>query len=149
MKTFKIIFALGASMLTLNANEIKIDVENIDVSRGGNLIVMIFQKDGFPKKHDKAILKETKKVNAKSMTFSFETDLDELAIKILHDENEDGQVTKDWTGIFPKDGLGFSNKQTILNNLGVPTYEKCKLDKEAYENNISIELIYGILEETS
>ena len=144
MKKLKIMLGLGMTVLTLNATELKVTVENIDVSRGGNLIVMIFQKDGFPKEHDKAILKEVKKVdsNSSSMSFSFETTLDELAVKILHDEDENGKTTKNWTGIVPKEGLGFTNEQTIWKTLSVPKYEKCKVLKETYENGITIELVY-------
>ena len=142
MKTLKIILGVGMSLLTLNATELKVTVENIDISRGGNLIVMVFQKDGFPKEHDKAILKEVKKVDGNSMTFNFETTLDALAVKVLHDEDENGKTTKNWTGIIPKEGLGFTNEQTIWKTLSVPKYEKCKVSKEIYENGITIKLVY-------
>lgn len=101
-------------MVTSNsvlATELNIKVSNIEVKHGGSLTVLIFGKDGFPNVHNKALYTQTKQNLQKEMTFRFNVNLEELAIKIHHDENSDGKVTKNWTGIIPKEGLGFSNKK--------------------------------------
>ena len=141
-----IFFSLGGSLLLLQtnlslANEIPITVNNIDVERGGYIVVFIFSKNGFPTKHDSAILTQTKPVEKEVMSFSFTLDMDEVAVKVLHDEDEDGNVTKNWTGIYPKEGLGFSNDQQI-GLTGPPNYEDSKQHRDDFKNGLNISISY-------
>lgn len=123
------------------ADELKVTVTNIDVSRGGNIMVMIFAEEGFPKVHEKAVLMQSLEAQQETMDFVFNTNLEELAVKVLHDENRDGKVTKNWTGIFPKEGLGFSNDQKI-GLTGPPKYRYSKLSKQQFINGLTIPVIY-------
>lgn len=130
---------------TLSAAELKIKVNNIDITRGGNITVMIFTKKGFPKKHEMALLIQSKKSRYETIEFTFDQNTEELAeelaIKVLHDENGDGKVTKNWTGIWPKEGLGFSNDQKISLK-GAPKYKHSKLLKEQLKDEINISITY-------
>lgn len=143
MKVFFVIL-WGLMMLTTNsslASELKIKVSNIDVNRGGNIIVMIFGENGFPKIHEKAFFIRTQSAQQEIMEFKFNLVLEELAVKVLHDENEDGKVTKNWTGIYPKEGLGFSNNQKI-GLTGPPKYKYSKLLREQFKDGLNISIIY-------
>ncbi len=134
----------GAFMLSTNnawATELKIKVNNIDIKRGGNIIVMIFGEEGFPKKHEMAFLTQSKKSQHETIGFSFDVNMEALAVKVLHDENGDGKVTKNWTGIWPKEGLGFSNNQKISLK-GAPKYKNSRLLKEQLNDGINISIIY-------
>lgn len=123
------------------ATEIKIKVTDIDVKRGGNIIVMIFGEKGFPKIHQKALVAQTKPATKNTLEFNFTLSSNELAVKVLHDENGDGKVTKNWTGIIPKEGLGFSNGQKI-GITGPPTYKKSKLSKDRFKAGLNIPVRY-------
>jgi len=126
------------------ATEIKINVTNINVKRGGNIIVMLFGEKGFPKIHKQALAAQTIRATKNILAFSFTLKIiknDELAVKVLHDENGDGKVTKNWTGIIPKEGLGFSNGQRI-GITGPPTYKKSKLGKEQFKASLNIPVKY-------
>ncbi len=90
------------------ATDINIKVTGIDVKRGGDIVVMLFNENGFPKIYQQALAKQIKHAAKEVLTFGFTLNKPELAVKILHDENGDGKVTKNWTGIYPKEGLGFS-----------------------------------------
>ncbi|OMH25818.1 DUF2141 domain-containing protein [Motiliproteus sp. MSK22-1] len=143
MKTLLIILW---SLLMLIANsaiatELKVKVRNIDVGRGGQVIVMVFGEAGFPKDHDQAVFYEARDSLQPVMEFVFEVNMEVLAIKVLHDENKDGTVTKNWTGIYPKEGLGFSNKQKI-GLTGPPKYKYSKLSKEQFMGGLDISLLY-------
>jgi len=143
MKNFYIIL-WGFLMLSMNsasATELKIKVNDIDLKRGGNIIVMIFGAAGFPKKHEMALSTQTKSARYKTMEFSFNVSMEEFAIKVLHDENGDGKVTKNWTGIYPKEGLGFSNGQKI-GITGPPKYKNSKLLKNQLKNGLNISITY-------
>jgi hypothetical protein len=62
---------------------ISVHVSGIEADRGGQLKYFVFLKDGFPIKHEKAL-------------------------KIHHDKDSNGKVSKNWTGISPVKGFGFS-----------------------------------------
>lgn len=130
-----------AATNSASATELKVKVNNIEIKRGGAITVMVFGAAGFPKKHAEAIEIKTNNVLSETMTFSFDLDIDELAVKVLHDENEDGKVTKNWTGIYPKEGLGFSNDQKI-GMTGPPRYKKSKLSRDVFKNELVIAVIY-------
>ncbi len=141
-KFFVILY--GVFMLSTDnawATELKIKVKNIDIKRGGNIIVMIFGEEGFPKEHEMALFTQSKKSQHETMEFSFDVNMEALAVKVLHDENGDGKVTKNWTGIWPKEGLGFSNHQKISLK-GAPKYKNSKLLKEQLNDGINISIIY-------
>jgi len=141
-KFFVILY--GVFMLSTDnawATELKIKVNNIDIKRGGNIIVMIFSEEGFPKKHEMALFTQSKKSLYETMEFSFDVNMEALAVKVLHDENGDEKVTKNWTGIWPKEGLGFSNDQKISLK-GAPKYKNSKLLKEQLNDGINISIIY-------
>ena len=127
---------------SLYAEEINIHVTGIKPARGGTLYVMLFTKDGYPKKHAKAI--ETQKVAADKpeMNFGFSTDRDDVAIKVHHDEDDNGKVTKNWTGIYPAEGLGFSNGQRVKMT-GAPSYKKSKIMRKNFSNLVEINLHYS------
>jgi len=141
---------LGSLLMTISTiataqveTEITIRVIDINKNKRGNIIVMVFGKKGYPKIHSKALMTQTKSVNQNEMTFKYliKTSEKALAVKVLHDENKDGKVTKNWTGIYPKEGLGFSNKQKI-NLLGPPNFSQSKLPIEQLNAGITISVQY-------
>lgn len=124
-----------------HADEILVKVSEVEVERGGSIVVFIFAEDGYPKVHEKALLVKRDSLLKSVMEFKFKVDREDIAVKVLHDENGDGKVTKNWTGIIPKDGLGFSNKQQ-LSIRGAPTYKKSKLSKDEFTSGINISVKY-------
>lgn len=130
------------STIGLMSTELNVTVDKIDTTRGGDIRVYVFKEKGFPKVHKEALMFEVKVANKEELSFTFEVpdDVEELAIKLFHDENSDGKVTKNWTGFIPKEGLGFSNNQEM--NFGPPSYKDCKLSKEEFKNKQTISVIY-------
>ncbi len=124
----------------INTKEIIVHIENIDLKKSGNIIVMLYEKDGFPKDHSKALKIEVLPIYADKMSVTFSLAPAEFAIKVLHDEDETGQVTKNWTGIFPAEGLGFSNEARI--RFGPPTYRDAKMTLKDTEHSTTIKMIY-------
>lgn len=124
----------------------ELTVTGIESNRGGNVIVFVFAENGFPKKHDLAIQQQTQEAQSDTMLFRFdinESDIDEgeVAIKVLHDEDENGQVTKNWTGIYPAEGLGFSKRQKVTLT-GAPTYQRSKINVGELASGLTIEIQY-------
>ena len=142
---------LGGLMMTMTvlstavpafAKEITVTVEEIDTERPGHIMVMLYSEDGFPKDHAKALSTQTQSVTTGSntMRFRFTVEKDNFAIKILHDENMDGEVSKNWTGIIPSEGLGFSNGAKL--GFGPPSYRDAVLNTDEVGKEIAIPIIY-------
>lgn len=123
------------------AQTVVVNVTDINVTKTGNIMVMLFGKEGFPKKHQKALQVKTLPVQQTEITVKFVTEVERVAIKVLHDENKNGQVTKDWTGIIPAEGLGFSNGAK-LSWRGAPTFKGAAFDTQTSPTYVSIPVIY-------
>ena len=123
------------------AQDIVIRVVDIDSTRPGNVMAMVFGKEGYPTKHDKALQVQSKSADSSELLFSFTVSQSPLAIKALHDEDENGQTTKNWTGIWPAEGLGFSNGAK-LRLTGPPIFAEAQLDLESIDVEIVVPVIY-------
>jgi len=126
---------------TLQAIEVNIEVTDIEVARGGSLSVMIFGKAGFPKVHKKALLIQKSSELQETMNFVFNLDTKEFAIKVWHDEDNNEKVTKNWSGVYPSEGLGFSNGQKV-SFTGAPGYKKSKLQTSQLSSKLHIPVLY-------
>jgi len=139
-------FILWGIIMILNANisqatEVNINVTDIDTKRGGSIIVLIFGEEGFPIIQEKALFVQTNNSLQETMKFTFNLNMKEMAVKVLHDENEDGKVTKNWMGIYPREGLGFSNDQKT-SMTGAPMYKKSKLSIAKFKDGLNISVKY-------
>ena len=123
-------------------DKITVKVTGVDINRGGNLIVLVLAEEGFPIRHQKALLTRTLKADRKEATVTFVAPPDrELAFKVLHDEDANNKVTKNWTGIWPKEGLGFSNGAT-MKLTGPPRFARARLAREKVLAGVSMRIIY-------
>jgi len=110
----------------MDLKTISVTVNNIKIERGGQLIVFVFSRQGFPKKHEQALMKVAIPVDGNEMRMNIQVPVNhEFALKILHDENMDGEVTKNWTGFIPRDGLGFSNGARM--SFGPPGFDSASV----------------------
>ena len=124
-------------LIPVQAETVSIRVTDIDTSRGGNILVLVYDGDGFPKDHSKANYKALKVAATPTLNFNFSVDFEEYAVKVLHDEDETGEVTKNWTGFVPAEGLGFSNGAR-LSLKGPHSFRRAKLPVSANELSIKI-----------
>lgn len=118
---------LGGISMNASAleNSVEIRIKGIDTNRPGQILVMLFQEDGFPKQHEKALEIRPYPATDAERSVVFENVPEHFAIKVLHDEDEDGKVTKNWTGILPKEGLGFSKGARIT--FKAPSFASARL----------------------
>ncbi|MFA6946290.1 MAG: DUF2141 domain-containing protein [Pedobacter sp.] len=90
-----------------------VDVCELRNSKGTVQFALYNSEDAFPDEHYKKYFKKlTGKIVNGTSTVTFEN-LPEgkYAVNILHDENNDGKIKKGI--ILPKEGIGFSNFQSI------------------------------------
>ena len=130
------------SNVGLAEEQISIEITGIHVERGGDLIVLVFGRDGFPVKHEKALSTQTRNVSSSRMLFTFSDSLnDGLAFKVLHDEDSNNKVTKNWTGIWPGEGLGFSNG-AVMSTVGPPSFDAAKISRSEAIKGVKIRVRY-------
>lgn len=139
-----IVISLISNPGVAQEEKISVEVSGIDVGRGGNLIVLVFGSDGFPVKHEKAFLIKTTKVSSERMSFTFSAPAPsyaQIAFKVLHDQDANNKVTKNWTGIWPAEGLGFSNGAR-MHAAGPPGFDDAKLSRDQVMSGVKMRLVY-------
>jgi uncharacterized protein (DUF2141 family) len=117
-----------------------IEVKDLRNSNGSVLFALYNREDAFPDEHYKKYFKKLtgEIVNgASSVTFK-NLPAGKYAVNILHDENNDGKIKKGL--ILPKEGIGFSNYQTIgFSNR--PTFLKASFNVQS-DKKIKVNIIY-------
>lgn len=119
---------------------LKIDVKELRNSKGTVVFALYNRDDAFPDEHYKKYLKKlTGKIVNGSSTVTFENlPAGKYAVNILHDEDNDGKIKKGI--ILPKEGIGFSNYQTIgFSNR--PSFSKASFNLQS-DKKIEIRIIY-------
>jgi uncharacterized protein (DUF2141 family) len=115
-------------------------VSELRNSKGTVLFALYNREDAFPDEHYK---KYFKKLSGKIVNGSSSVTFENLpegnyAVNILHDENNDGKIKKGI--ILPKEGIGFSNFQSIgLSNR--PSFEKASFSVQS-DKKIKVNIIY-------
>ncbi|KZN30987.1 hypothetical protein N480_03245 [Pseudoalteromonas luteoviolacea S2607] len=123
------------------AKTIEVNINDVDVSRPGQIMVMLFEQEGFPIHHEKAIQTLYLAPNSTTHKVRLSVPNYDFAIKVLHDEDNSGKTSKNWTGIIPSEGLGFSNGVTISWR-GAPKFKDAKLNLATLESSIDISIRY-------
>ena len=139
-----ILFIIPFSSFTLvkkaNSFSLTVDVNELRNSTGTVLFALYNREDAFPDEHYTKYLKKiTGKIVNGSATVTFENlPAGNYAVNILHDENNDGKIMKGL--ILPKEGIGFSNFQSIgFSNR--PSFAKASFNLSG-DTKIRIKIIY-------
>jgi len=117
-----------------------IEVKELRNSNGTVVFALYNRDDAFPDEQYKKYLKKlTGKIVKGSSTVTFENlPAGKYAVNILHDENNDGKIKKGL--ILPKEGIGFSNYQSIgLSNK--PSFSKASFNLQS-NKAMKIKIIY-------
>jgi uncharacterized protein (DUF2141 family) len=121
-------------------NSLTVEVSGLRNSNGIVQFALYNDEDSFPDEHYKKYYrKQTAKIiNGKSEVTFKNLPPGKYAVNVLHDENEDGKVKKGI--ILPKEGLGFSNYESIgLSNR--PSFQKASFNLVG-DKKIKVKIIY-------
>ena len=124
---------------TMNWKDLTLQITNIDLKRPGEIVVMIFQEEGFPKDHQKAIKKYRIDPLETQHQLSIQVPEGKFALKIHHDEDKSGTMTKNWTGIIPAEGVGFSSGAKV--KFGPPSFKAAQMERPE-SGEVSVAIIY-------
>lgn len=100
--------------------KVTLTIDDIEFKRGGEMTVYIFLKDGFPIRHEKALKNYRFDVAQPRHQIVIEVPNEAFALKVHHDEDRSGKITKNWTGLYPAEGLAFSSGAKI--GFGPPSF---------------------------
>ncbi|MEM1136686.1 MAG: DUF2141 domain-containing protein [Bacteroidota bacterium] len=119
--------AQGTVQVTVN------EVEN----GKGKLIVMLFnEEEGFPMEKAKAYKEANLEAQVGKMVHTFSNlPFDTYAVSIVHDENENGEVDRNFVG-FPKEKVGASFQK----GLGKPSFKKSQFTISETQKTISLDM---------
>lgn len=121
-------------------HSLSVNVESLRNSEGHVMFVLYNTQDALPDKELNKYFKKTQgSIFEGSSTVTFhELIPGEYAVNIFHDENNDGKIEK---GFFlPKEGLGFSNYQSI-GPTNKPSFDKASF-KLTGDTTIQVKIIY-------
>ena len=145
MKNLSVIFMLtcyailSPEVYSMEWKKTNLIVNEIEHKRGGDICVYIFLEEGFPIKHEKALKQFCFNATSTTMQTNIQTPDKSFAIKIHHDEDSSGAVTKNWTGFIPAEGLGFSSGAKL--GFGPPSFDDAVITLP-HDGNIEITIIY-------
>jgi len=117
-----------------------IEVKDLRNSSGTVLFALYDREDAFPDEHYKKYLKKvTGKIVKGTSTVTFgNLPAGKYAVNILHDEDNDGKIKKGI--ILPKEGIGFSNYESIgFSNK--PAFSKSSFHLQS-DKTVKIKIIY-------
>jgi uncharacterized protein (DUF2141 family) len=119
---------------------LRVEVNKLRNDNGVVVFALYNRDDAFPdehyKKYFKLIIGEIK--SGSSIAIFENLPPGKYAVNILHDENDDGKIKKGF--ILPKEGIGFSNYQSIgLSNR--PRFSKASFDLDS-NKTIHVQIIY-------
>ncbi len=121
--------------------EITINISGLKSDKGKCILYLYNNEKGFPTEADKALnTSKSKIVNSKS-TIVLKVIADgEYAISVIHDENDNGILDKNFMGM-PKEGVGVSNNAKGF--FGPPEYDdsKFRLNKKSLTTNITMKYL--------
>ncbi len=146
-KVFKIIMVVSVSLILSSfisqkqeTCSLTVQVSELRNSKGNVQFALYNREDAFPDEHYKKYFKKLNGEIVNGASFVTFENLPEgkYAVNILHDENNDGKIKKGI--IFPKEGIGFSNFQSIgISNK--PTFSKASFSVLS-DKKIKVNIIY-------
>jgi len=119
---------------------LKVKVMDLRNSKGVVQFALYNTEDSFPDEHYKKYYRKlTAKITNCVSTVTFENlPVGRYAVNILHDEDGDGNIKKGI--ILPKEGIGFSNFES-LKITNRPTFKKAAFDFSR-ESGMEVKIIY-------
>lgn len=132
MKKLSLILMLPLLLFSISLD---VSIDSIKKHRNGELLVVVCSdKVEFPCKKTTAILSTKQKISSENMDFHFDIPNGTYAIAVLHDENANEKLDKNFLGI-PKEGYALSRNEAS------PDFEKAKVTLQK-ETKINLKMRY-------
>lgn len=125
---------------TTNTSIVRVEIIGLKNSNGKVLITIFDKEKGFPENPQNAFKSSVIEIKNKQAFIEFScTPQKEYAIALLHDENNSGDMDKNFFGI-PKEGYAFSNnyRPTIKS----PSFKQASFKASGEKITLKLDIIY-------
>lgn len=143
MKKITILLFLFLHSVLMSAQEtgtLKIEVEGLRNQQGVVNITLFDKSDGFPEDIENAFRISSTEVSGRKAVFEFKNlKPGDYAFAILHDEDKDGKMDKNFIGM-PKEGFAFSNNYRP--RAGAPSFDDARIIIGEGTHSVKAEIIY-------
>ncbi len=95
--------------------------------------------DGWPEKNDKSFADDEVPISGTQATLSFHVPPGKYAVVVLHDENENHKLDRDFLGV-PTEGFGFANNPSVL--FKSPPFQAAAINIACPATDINVKMIY-------
>lgn len=130
----------AASPAPIQSGKVIVTITDLKKPVGMLGISLHNSKKGFPGKHEQAYANQAKKITGSAEKVIFDNvPHGSYAISVVHDENSNGKLDKNFIGI-PKEGVGVSNNPII--GMGGPKFDPCAFLLNTGELELTIAMIY-------
>jgi uncharacterized protein (DUF2141 family) len=130
---------LPASTMAQTTNsQLVINLSGLRNTKGQVLLAVHSQSQSFPDKVENALIR--KNIPASQSAISIEKMVSgTYAISVIHDEDGDGDLDKNFIGI-PTEGFGVS--QNVRTMIGAPDFEDCQFELKTSPLQLNIKMRY-------
>lgn len=105
----------------------------------GRCRLLLFDSEkGFPDKTENAVLAYSGIIIEGETIFEFKTVPGTYAVTLMHDQNENKRLDKNWIGA-PKEGFGFSRNAKVI--MGAPDFKEAAFTVKE-NTSLEIKMIY-------
>jgi uncharacterized protein (DUF2141 family) len=119
---------------------VAVEIEALRSSRGVVRGALFRSRHGWAE-HGREIATCRAPIDRGRATCSLDVAPGEYAFAFMHDEDDDGQLDRDWIGI-PQEGFGFSNDAAPA--LGPPSFDSARFAHAASDTTIVVRARYGL-----
>ncbi len=95
--------------------------------------------DGWPEQQDKAVVHDGFPFSGSEATLNFKLPPGKYAVVVLHDENKDEKLDRNFLGI-PTEGFGFANNPRVF--LTAPSFAQAAVAVTCPVTTIGVKMIY-------
>ncbi len=123
-----------------NVSIVRVEIIGLKNNNGKVLITLFDKEKGFPENHKNALKSSVMEIKNKQAFIEFSCKPQtEYAIALLHDENNNGDMDKNFFGI-PKEGYAFSNnyRPTIKS----PSFKQASFKASGEKMTLKLDMIY-------
>ena len=126
---------LTASGHTVDNNRIVVKIENLKSDKGVLIIALFNSEESYLKKDYKRLIVDAKNIKESVVFENVPQGI--YSASIIHDENENGELDKNWIGI-PKESFGFTKKS--LGVMGPPSFKETCFEVKDKETSVLIKM---------
>lgn len=128
-----------ANALTPAICTLRIHATGFRNQNGWAAAALFASPDGWPEREDKAFANDAFPITGSQALLSFKVPPGKYGVVVLHDENENHKLDRDFLGI-PKEGFGFANNPHVF--LTAPSFQIAQVNVGCPVTDINIKLIY-------